>query len=84
MTAEPPIVTYQEGRLANERGGMAGTKRRTTQIRLTEPETVPMSAEDYRQAVSALASMIHQWWLHTGRHAGPGTEPGPVQPDPTR
>jgi hypothetical protein len=41
---------------------MAGTKRRTTPVRLREPQTVPISDEDYRQAVAALAMMIHQWW----------------------
>ena len=61
---------------------MAGTKRRTTPIRLTEPETVPISAEDYQQAVSALAQMIQKWWLDDGCRANEPSEiePSPVQP----
>jgi hypothetical protein len=26
------------------------------------PEVVPISPEDYQQAVTALAQMIEQWW----------------------
>jgi len=38
------------------------TKSRTTPVVLRPPLTVPISAEDYQQAVSALAAMIAAWW----------------------
>ena len=38
------------------------TKRRTTPVRLREPETAPMTPEQYEQAVSALSVMILDWW----------------------
>jgi hypothetical protein len=31
-------------------------------LTLTEPRTVPMTEEEYQQAVPALASMIARWW----------------------
>jgi hypothetical protein len=43
---------------------MAETKRRTAPVRLREPQTVPISDEDYRRAVAALAMMIHHWWVN--------------------
>lgn len=39
---------------------MPAGKPRTTPIVLRQPLTVPMSDEDYQQAVFALASMIHE------------------------
>jgi hypothetical protein len=33
---------------------------------LTEPKTVLMTEEEYRQAVDALASMIARWWQNGG------------------
>jgi hypothetical protein len=41
---------------------MATTRRRCTPVRLGEPKVVPISEEDYRQAVTALAVMIQDWW----------------------
>jgi hypothetical protein len=41
---------------------MAAKKRRTTPIKVLEPEVVPISEEDYQQAVTALAVMIQDWW----------------------
>jgi hypothetical protein len=41
---------------------MAGRKRRTAPIKIAEPGVVPMSAEDHEQAVTALATMIADWW----------------------
>lgn len=38
------------------------TRRRWTPVKLTEPEVVPISDEDYQQAVTALAVMIQDWW----------------------
>lgn len=43
---------------------LAAGRRRTTPVRLREPLTVPISDEDYRQAVEALAMLIHQWWVN--------------------
>jgi hypothetical protein len=41
---------------------MTAKKRRTTPIKVLEPEVVPISEEDYRQAVTALAILIRDWW----------------------
>jgi hypothetical protein len=41
---------------------MATSRRRCTPVRLGEPKVVPISEEDYRQAVTALAVMIQDWW----------------------
>jgi len=61
---------------------MGGTKRRTTPVRLREPQTVPMSDEDYRQAVAALAMMIHQWWVNEQSVAcQPSETPTATDPD---
>ncbi len=38
------------------------TRNRTTPVILRPAQTVPISEEDYRQAVSALAAMITSWW----------------------
>jgi len=38
------------------------TKSRTTPVVLRPAQTVPISEEDYQQAVSALAAMIASWW----------------------
>ena len=38
------------------------TKSRTTPVVLRPARTVPISEEDYQQAVSALAAMIASWW----------------------
>lgn len=48
---------------------MAAKKRHTTPIKVLEPEVVPISEEDYRQAVTALAIMIQDWWEKRQREA---------------
>ena len=45
---------------------MVGSKRRTTPVVVRPPRTAPLSLEDHQQAVTALATMMHQWWQ---RHA---------------
>lgn len=47
------------------------TKRRTTPVRLREPVTVPMTPEQYEQAVSALSVMILDWWRSQARDQKP-------------
>jgi len=37
-------------------------KKRSGPIRILEPDVVPISDEDYQQAITALATMIAQWW----------------------
>ncbi len=37
-------------------------KRRSGPIQVLPPTVVPISDEDYEQAVTALATMIGQWW----------------------
>jgi hypothetical protein len=63
---------------------MTGTRRRVTPVRLAEPRTIAISAEDYQQAVTALAAMIQQWWQHNEQHAvrSSAAVPGLEQPDP--
>lgn len=63
---------------------MTVTKRRVTPVRRTEPRTVPISREDYQQAVTALAAMIQQWWQYNERCAEQSSalSPEPTQPDP--
>jgi hypothetical protein len=46
----------------NESGPTRRSRRGTTPIRLGPPKVVPISEEDYRQAVTALATMIIDWW----------------------
>ena len=41
---------------------MSGAKRRTPAVVVREPRTAPLSTEDRRQAVTAMAVMIHHWW----------------------
>jgi hypothetical protein len=36
--------------------------KRSRPIRVLTPHVVPMPADDYEQAVSALAAMIAAWW----------------------
>jgi hypothetical protein len=45
---------------------MAGSKWRTTRVVVWPPRTAPLFPEDHQQAVTALATMMHQWWQ---RHA---------------
>lgn len=40
------------------------THKRTQPIRVLAPDVVPMSTDDYEQAVTALAAMITAWWQH--------------------
>jgi hypothetical protein len=40
--------------------------REAVRLTLTEPKTVLMTEEEYRQAVDALASMIARWWQNGG------------------
>lgn len=44
------------------------TRRRTQAIRVLTPDVVPMSTDDYEQAVTALATMITAWWQHHRPH----------------
>jgi hypothetical protein len=37
-------------------------RRPSTPIRLCPPQVVPISEEDYHQAVTALVTMIASWW----------------------
>ncbi|GAA2669680.1 hypothetical protein Apa02nite_016560 [Actinoplanes palleronii] len=41
---------------------MVNRRRVATNVRVLAPEVVPMSPEEYQQAVTALAQMIEQWW----------------------
>jgi hypothetical protein len=63
---------------------MAETKRRTTPVRLREPQTVPISDEDYRQAIAALALMIHQWWAEEKDVCKSADAPAATNPDGRR
>ena len=47
---------------ATRAGGAGRAKRSATPIRLCPPRAVPMSGEDYQQAVTAPATMIADWW----------------------
>jgi hypothetical protein len=37
-------------------------RKRPRPIRVLAPDVVPMSTDDYEQAVTALAAMIAAWW----------------------
>jgi hypothetical protein len=50
---------------------MATKKRRTVPIKVAEPEVVPISDEDYQQAVTAFAKMISDWWQQRQREVSP-------------
>jgi hypothetical protein len=45
------------------------------------PIAVPISKEDYDQAVAALASMIASWWREKRRGPVPDFDPGLEEPD---
>jgi len=47
---------------------MTVRRRRVTPVRVGPPTTAPITAEEYEQAVSAIATMIDRWWETTGRH----------------
>jgi len=51
---------------------MTGEKRRTSPIRVREPEVAPLSDEDHQQAVTALALMIGDWWTSQQCDGGAG------------
>ena len=53
---------------SNTTGPARRRKQGATAIRLRPPLVVPMSDEDYRQAVSALAAMIASWWRDQHEH----------------
>jgi hypothetical protein len=46
----------------SDTGPVRNARRGTTPIRLRPPHTVPISEEDYEQAVTALSTMILSWW----------------------
>jgi hypothetical protein len=52
---------------------MTGKKRRTSPIRVREPEVAPLSEEDYQQAAAALAVMIGDWWTSQQCDGGAGS-----------
>lgn len=54
-------------------------RRRVTPVRVRPPKTVPITPEEDEQAVSAIASMIAQWWETTGRHL-PSPDEVPAEP----
>jgi hypothetical protein len=57
--------------------GAGGTPRRgVLRPILTPPEVVPMTEEQYRQAVDVLAAMIVDWWRREERNAGDTTTDG--------
>lgn len=45
-----------------EAAEMVTQRRVATNIKVLPPEVVPISPEDYQQAVTALAQIIEQWW----------------------
>jgi len=47
------------------------TRRGTTPVRLRPPETVPISEEDYEQAITALSTMILDWWQSQQKNRKP-------------
>jgi hypothetical protein len=49
-------------------------RRRVTPVRVGPPKSVPITAEEYQQAVSAIAPMIARWWETTA-----GTCPVPAR-----
>ena len=49
-------------------------------IKLGEPEVMPTSDEDCRQAVSALAVMIEDWWAAQERTRRAQDDGGVTQP----
>lgn len=53
---------------------------RLPQLRLTAPETVAITPEQYRQAVDLLASMIPEYY-HYARHRS-AVRPGEQSPTP--
>lgn len=44
------------------------TKRGASPIRLNPPNAVPITDQDYEQAVTVLASMITSWWERQHDH----------------
>jgi hypothetical protein len=56
-------MSDEDAQNTNSQPGRARrAKRSAVPIRLGPPEVVPISEEDYRQAVTALATMIVEWW----------------------
>jgi hypothetical protein len=41
---------------------VVGGKRRTIPVVVRAPRTAPLSLDDHRQAVMAMAAMIDEWW----------------------
>jgi hypothetical protein len=58
-------------------------RRRVTPVRVGPPKTVPITPEEYELVVSAIATMIAQWWETTGRHLpGEGEAPADLGQPP--
>jgi hypothetical protein len=76
VTGGDRLRLVSRGEMRDE-GAAVSTRRRYMPIKLADPKVVPISKEDYDLAVSALASMIVEWW----RAQSPTTPPtaaGPV------
>jgi hypothetical protein len=55
----------------SDSGAVRKTRRGTTPVRLRPPKTVPISKEDYEQAITALSTMILDWWQSQQKNRKP-------------
>lgn len=59
---------------------MVTRRRIASKMRVLPPKVVPMSEDEREQAITAIATMIEQWWRTNGDDSSPPTTAQPTTP----